>query len=171
MKKAIITAIAGILISASTVMAQHVGQVDAGAYMGEWQYAGNVVGYSPRSIWVDIWVHNLGYHKEVGILWTDNDWYTANWADAGYEFSYADGAEQWGVDIDPIGKFGWHRSGAHSWFELGGYGQTIGSNGKEIEYVVYYNDISNGNMYWDNNGGQNYRISVVNPGVNGYTQL
>lgn len=168
--KKIVMMVAALLIGAAVTKAQHVGLAGSGTWKSEWIYAGNVVGYSPRNIWVDIWVHNLGFNKEVGILWTDNDWYTANWAPAAYELTYADGAERWGMDIAPIGQFMWHRSGAHGWIEQGGYLQTISSNGKQIEYVVYYNDLSNGNMYWDNNGGQNYRLWVVNPGINGYTE-
>lgn len=156
-------------IASSAMAEQHVGNAGHGTWKSEWIYAGNVVGYSPRNIWVDIWVHNLGFHKEVGILWTDNDWYTANWSMADYEMTFADGAERWGIDIAPIGQFMWHRSSAHGWIELNGYTQTIGSNGKKIEYVIFYNDISNGRMYWDNNGGANFHLWVVQPGVNGYT--
>ncbi|HMO50698.1 MAG TPA: hypothetical protein PKE26_09765 [Kiritimatiellia bacterium] len=148
---------------------QRVGRVGDGTWKSEWEYGGNVVGWSPRNIWVDIWVHNLGFHKEVGIIWTDNNWYTATWSKGAYEFSFAEGSEQWGVDLMPVGKFQWHRSSAHGWVELNGYVQTIHSNGKVIEYVIYYKDISNGRMFWDNNGGANYRIWVVQPGVNGYT--
>jgi len=153
----------------SGAMAQHVGQIGAGTWKGEWEYAGNVVGYNARNLWVDIWVHNLGFHKEVGIVWTDNNWFTANWSKANYELSFADGAERWGVDLIPAGKFMWHRSGAHGWIEKNGYVQTIHSNGKAIEYVIYYNDLSNGMMYWDNNSGANYKVWVVQAGVNGYT--
>jgi len=155
---------------ASVVMGQqHVGRIGHGSWKGEWEQGGNVVGYNDRSIWVDIWVHNLGYQKEVGILWTDNNWYSSTWSKAGYELSYSDGTERWGIDIAPIGTFMWHRSGAHGWIELNGYLQTISSFGKSIEYVIYYKDVTSGLMYWDNNGGANYKIWVVQPGVNGYT--
>jgi len=155
---------------AAPLRAQHVGLAGHGTWKSDWIQGGNVVGYSPRNIWVDIWVHNLGFKKEVGILWTDNNWYSANWSKAKYELTYADGAERWGVDITPIGEFMWHRSSAHGWIELNGYTQTIGINGKQIEYVVYYNDISNGRMFWDNNGGQNFKLWVVKAGPNGYTE-
>jgi len=162
--------IAVLLAGTTTVsMAGHVGRVADGSWKSEWEYAGNVVGYNARNIWVDMWVHNLGFNKEVGILWTDNNWYSSTWSKAKYELTFADGAERWGVDVSPVGKFMWHRSSAHGWVELNNYIQTIGSNGKYIEYVIYFKDISNGMMYWDNNGGANYRLWVVQPGVNGYT--
>ncbi len=79
-----------------------------------------VVSYNDRNTWLDIWVHNLGFHKEVGMVWTDNGWQTANWSKATYELTWADGAERWGVDLIPIGQFMWHRSSAHGWVDLAG---------------------------------------------------
>jgi hypothetical protein len=172
MKNSIKKVVLGMILAslASGVFAQHVGRVADGTWKGEWEYAGNVVGYNARNFWVDAWVHNLGYNKEVGILWTDNNWFSSTWSKAKYELTFADGAERWGVDIMPAGKFMWHRSGAHGWIELSGYTQTISSNGKAIEYVIYYKDLNKGTMYWDNNGGANYKIWVVKPGINGYTE-
>ncbi len=169
MKKILIGLVLVSGLVSSAMAQQHVGRVGDGTWKGEWVQGGNVVGYNDRNIWVDIWVHNLGYSKEVGILWTDNGWYSSNWSKGKYELSYQDGAERWGVDLMPVGTFMWHRSGAHGWVELSKYVQTIGSNGKQIEYVIYYKDVSNGMMYWDNNGGANYKIWVVQPGANGYT--
>lgn len=155
---------------APVARAGHVGLAGDGTWKGPWVYSGNVVSYNDRNVWIDIWVHNLGYSKDVGIIWTDNGWYSANWTKGRYELTYADGAERWGVDLMPIGKFMWHRSGGHGWVELSGYTQTIGSNGKFIEYAIYYKDLQTGRMYWDNNNGLNYRIWVVNPGPNGYIE-
>jgi hypothetical protein len=146
---------AGSLHAAS---AQHVGKVADGYWKGDWPYSGNVVGYNDRNVWIDLWVHNLGFHKEVGIVWTDNDWADAHWTAASYEFSYTDGAEQWGVDLLPAGKFMWHRSSAHGWVELDGDVQIIRDEGRYIDYAIYYHDVATGAWYWDNNGGQNHRL-------------
>ena len=162
--------LAATLASGSAVKAANVGRVADGYWKGDWPYSGNVVGYNDLNVWIDLWVRNLGYAKDVGIIWTDNGWYSANWTKAKYEFTYSDGREQWGVDLLPAGKFMWHRSGAHGWVELNGYVQTIGTNGKYIDYAVYYRDPYTGNMYWDNNNGQNYRLWVVQSGPNGYIQ-
>ena len=159
-----------VALAAPAAMAQHVGRAGDGTWKGPWIYSGNVVSYNDRNVWIDAWVHNLGFNKDVGILWSDNGWYTANWTKCKYELTYSDGAERWGVDIAPIGQFMWHRSSAHGWVELNGYTQIIGSNGKYIEYAIYYLDKQTGRMYWDNNLGRNYRLWVVNPGPNGYIE-
>lgn len=169
MKKLFFSLVAAFTLASAAMAQQHVGQISAGSWKSEWIPGGNVAAWSPRNLWVDIWVHNLGFHKQVGILWTDNNWYTHNWSMASYEFSFKDGAECWGLDIAPIGEFQWHRGGAHAWVELTGYEQPIANNGKFIEYVIFYLDKSTGRMHWDNNGGTNYRVWVVQPGPNGYT--
>ena len=161
-----------VLVAAAVpaVQAQHVGRVADGTWKGPWVYSGNVVSYNDRNTWLDIWVHNLGYNKEVGMVWTDNGWQTANWTKGVYELTWADGAERWGVDLIPAGQFMWHRSSAHGWVDRAGNVQIIGSNGKAIEYAIYYLDKHTGRMYWDNNHGRNYSIWVVKSGPNGYVE-
>lgn len=162
--------VSGVMLVSQSALAQHVGRVADGYWKGDWPYSGNVVSYNDRNVWIDIWVHNLGYTKSVGIVWTDNGWAKVNWTSAKYELSYKDGAERWGVDLIPAGKFMWHRSGAHGWVENTGNIQTISNNGKYIEYAIYYQNPYTGTTYWDNNGGYNFRLWVVQPGPNGYIQ-
>ena len=145
------------------VWAQHVGLAGSGYWADPPVYQGNVINYNARHVWIDIWVHNLGYEKNVGIVWTDNNWATVNWADAQYEMTYADGAERWGVDLMPVGTFMWHRSGAHEWISLDDTSQYLGSAEKYIEFAVYYHDPYTGTMYWDNNDGWNH-WQLVAPG-------
>jgi len=169
MKKIIIMFIVAATWVATGARAQQpVGLAGAASWNGSWLPGGNVTGYNPRNIWIDIWVHNICFRKEVGIIWTDNSWYSFNWNKAAYELTYRDGVERWGVDLQPAGTFMWHRSGVHGWIENTGYTQTIGANGKFIEYVIYFIDLNKGNIYWDNNHGNNHRCWVVHPGVNGY---
>ena len=51
------------------------------------------------NFWVDIAVRNDAFHKQVGILWTDNGWASINTTWAQYENQLEDGYEQWGIDI------------------------------------------------------------------------
>lgn len=50
--------------------------------------------------WVDLAVRDDAYDKEVGILWTADDWATVHTASASYEADLGDGYERWGVDVD-----------------------------------------------------------------------
>ena len=120
---------------------------------------GNGFAYSMRNIWVDIRVQNLGYNKTVGIRWTDNNWYTWHDSLASYEHPLAGGYEQWGVDVTPVGKYDWRRYGIY-WVELTGYEQLIGTQGKTVQYAIFYKDHNN-IWHW---AGQNYSIQVVAPG-------
>jgi len=152
------------LVGSLSASYAQVGRLDDGKWNDDPVYQGNVVNYNDRHIWVDIQVENLGFDKVVGILWSDNGWYSANWAPAVYEYTFADGSEKWGVDVSPVGTFMWHRSSAHKWIELNGYEQAIGTDGKYIEYAIYYYDPYSGITYWDNNNGQDYAIWVKEPG-------
>lgn len=136
--------------------AAQVGLAESGYWADPPTYQGNVVNYNDRHVWIDIWVHNLGFEKQVGIVWTDNGWETANWADAQYELTYEDGAERWGVDLSPVGTFMWHRSGGHKWISLDDSEQYLGANPHYIEFAIYYYDPYTGVTYWDNNYGYNH---------------
>ena len=129
---------------------------DSGYWADPPVYQGNVLNFNDRHVWIDIWVHNLGFEKEVGVVWTDNGWLTANWEVAEYELTYSDGAERWGVDISPVGTFMWHRGGAHAWISNDGTETYLGSNEQYIEFAVYYYDPYTGQTYWDNNNGWNH---------------
>lgn len=56
------------------------------------------------SFWVDIAVRNDAFHKQVGVLWTNNGWATMQTAWAHHEEPLGDGWERWGVDV-VIGQF------------------------------------------------------------------
>ena len=150
------TAVIALLIGMAAPAFSQVGLVDSGYWANPSTYQGNVVNYNDRHAWIDIWVHNLGYEKEVGIVWTDNGWATANWSLAQYELTYDDGVELWGVDLSPVGTFMWHRSGGHKWISLDESEQYLGSIEHYIEFAIYYYNPYTGETYWDNNDGWNH---------------
>lgn len=150
-----------LMLAAGKQVSAQVGRVSDGVWRDPPEYQGNVINYNDRHFWVDIWVHNLGFKKEVGIIWSDNNWRTAHWADAKYELTYQDGAERWGLDVSPCGTFMWHRSGAHEWIELDDTRQPLGSNEKWIQYAIFYRNPYTGITYWDNNRGYNYWLLVA----------
>jgi len=87
------------------------------------------------NFWVDLKVRNDAFHKEVGILWTDNGWASVKTTMAVYEQPLEDGWEQWGVDV------------------------TVGTmasymNPREIEVAAFARMA--GAAYWD--PGNNYYI-------------
>jgi len=59
---------------------------------------------SEYNFWADIAVRNDAFHKQVGILWTNNGWATHQTAWAQYEEPLGDGWERWGVDVD-LGQY------------------------------------------------------------------
>ncbi len=124
-----------------------------------------------QNVWVDVEVLNLGYHKSVSILWTDNDWETFHEADAWYEGALDGDYERWGVDIETIGSLSkryygyfWQRT-----FDIP-TGEFLMSCGGEpnacesitVEYAIKYVDHATGETYWANNGGKNYQLVIDN---------
>lgn len=67
----------------------------ASGHSGEYVYHG----MSRQSFWVDLSVRGGSSSKEVGIVWSADDWATTNRALASYEGTLPDGREQWGVDV------------------------------------------------------------------------
>ena len=108
---------------------------------------------------MDIQVPNWSYHKTVGVVWTADGWKTWKFSYARYEYTRADGREQWGVDIVPAGVLGNSYIGPAAW-----NGQSLLGGGKaEIEYAIFYT-LPNGYTLWDNNGGWNHHILVASRG-------
>jgi hypothetical protein len=64
-------------------------------HSGEYVYHG----MTRESFWVDLYVRNDSATKEVGIVWSSDDWATHHVASAKYEGALRDGREQWGVDV------------------------------------------------------------------------
>jgi hypothetical protein len=49
--------------------------------------------------WVDLSVRNDAFHKQVGILWTADNWKTVHRADAHYDHPLDRGHERWSIDV------------------------------------------------------------------------
>jgi hypothetical protein len=88
-----------------------------------------------------ILVENLGFNKSVGIVYTTNGWDTVNTSYGTYV------GKAYNSDLDR--------------FKV----QTP-VTGQDVEFALFYE--VNGQTYWDNNGGSNYRVTiedgVINPG-------
>jgi hypothetical protein len=53
-------------------------------------------------IWLDIAVLDSGYDKEVGILWTADDWQSVHTTRASYEGELDESYDRWGVDVKVV---------------------------------------------------------------------
>lgn len=109
------------------------------------------------NLWVDFKIRNLGAPTSIGIVWTDDNWYTWQVQSAQFEGNLPDGSQQWGVDIMPTGGAYYHRSvGFIRWYTVNrpGYVDVSDTHKVYIQYALFYE--VNGQWYWDNNGGQNY---------------
>jgi hypothetical protein len=107
-----------------------------GAWVSSWYiYGYERIWVNNYSVWVDIKVENLAYHKNVGIVWTVNNWATNNVSYAEYEHGLDGNFEQWGID-------------------LGSWSDEYYS---ALEYAIFVE--MDGVTYWDNNNGENYLVS------------
>lgn len=112
--------------------------------------------WAEKGVWVDATVENLGYSKEVSILWTDDDWATSQYANLTYDYSLPNNYEVWGVDFAPLGRL--------DSYYIGGWQNYVTSRGRAggtsvtIKYAIRYK--VNGNTYWDSNNGNNYSLLV-----------
>jgi hypothetical protein len=73
-------------------------------------FANGITATYRNNLWLDFKVKNLGAPEAVGILWTWNNWADWRTATATKEADLANGFEQWGVDIQPVGDAYYHRS-------------------------------------------------------------
>lgn len=125
---------------------------------GSWNYA---TGTSPaywadKGVWIDATVENLGYTKEVSVLWTDDDWTTSQYANLTYDYSLPNNYEVWGVDFAPMGRLGSYYIG--SWHNYITNHTRAGGTSVTIKYAIRYK--VNGNTYWDSNNGNNYSLLI-----------
>jgi len=84
-----------------------------------------------------VYVKNLGYHKNIEIVYTTDNGATWNTASASYKTTFVNNPDKtdelWSAEFDvPAGT-------------------------TEVEYAVKYE--VNGQTYWDNNFGENYKTN------------
>lgn len=80
---------------------------------------------------IHIAVQNIAYQKEIGVIYTTDNWENCHKAIARYSWSMISGTEVWSVNLN-----------------LGGV--------SNVDYVLFYQ--VNGCEYWDNNFNRNYFI-------------
>nr|WP_246490804.1 carbohydrate-binding protein [Chitinivorax tropicus] len=99
------------------------------------QYHGSVV------------LKNLGYHKDVQVVYSTDHWQSQRVAYASYSPSYWASAYAHTTNPNPAG------------FEVWSYVLDVGA-ATAVEYAVRYQ--VNGQIYWDDNGGQNHQARLTN---------
>lgn len=83
-------------------------------------------------------VRNIAFNKEVDVTYSTDNWATTKVVKATYSYGpSASGIENWRFNVN-----------------------NLPAETTEIEYAVSYK--VNGNTYWDNNGGANYKIKINN---------
>ena len=126
---------------------------------GSWNVqTGTVPAYwAEKGFWVDATVQNLGYSKEVTLVWTDDNWTTSHESNLAYEQSLANNYEVWGIDFTPLGRLDSYYIG--SWKNYVTGVTRAGGTSVTIQYALRYK--VNGSTYWDSNNGNNYS-TVIN---------
>lgn len=102
-------------------------------------------GFTFTTSWVEgeIWVKNLSFNKRVGIRLSANGW--ATFDDTLATFSGTVATNQ-GISQVEIWKF--------KTAEL-----NLDTSTPDFAFAVFYVDEDNGAAFWDDNGGQNFRLS------------
>lgn len=139
----------------------HVQRLGHGTWISD-TFANGITATYRYNLWVDFKTRALGEPEAIGILWTDDQW--TNWSatTAVKEADLANGFQQWGADVAPVGDAYYHRSlGFIRWFPARAPDTYVSVSGSlTLEYAIFYK--VNGTWYWDNNGGQNYRVVIGN---------
>ena len=102
-------------------------------------------GFVFTTSWVEgeIYVKNLSFNKRVGIRLTTNGWAASRDTDAMFSGKavVAEGlsqVERWTFKTPEF---------------------NLDESTPDFQFAIYYNDIDNGQFFWDNNFGQNYTLS------------
>lgn len=93
-------------------------------------------------------VQNLAYNKDVEVVYTTDAWQTVKTAKLSYSPSQTVGPS--GESVPSPNAFG-----VELWTN---YGITLNGPVQNLEYVLVYR--VNGQEYWDNNFGQNYKAQI-----------
>jgi len=91
----------------------------------------------PGSFGVLLTLKNLAFDKVVRVVYTTDGWATVNEGFASYGFSLGPDLERWVFDAD------------------------VPADADEVEFAVEYQVL--GQSFWDNNGTDNYVVSLVRP--------
>lgn len=89
-------------------------------------------------------IRNLDYVKDINVVYTTDNWRTQNTIKANFERYYSYG---YSTVISP------NAQGIENWI----FSARLPNGVSEIEYAISYK--VNGQEYWDNNFGNNYKIT------------
>ncbi len=108
-----------------------------------YQYTGS----QSASLFIDVDVKNLNYKKDVEVVYTTDGWKTSNKAKLNFQSYFTVGPKQ--MLISP------NRFGVEKW----SVSINLPTSVQIVDYAIVYR--VNGQEYWDNNFGKNYRVTKV----------
>ena len=92
--------------------------------------------FNGTDLFLNIGVQNLSFSKTVGIVHTTDNWATIGTAFASFGSTMSSGLEAWALT-------------------------AVVGPAPEVQFAIFYQ--VSGTEFWDNNFGQNYRVSPSNP--------
>ncbi|MBQ1783183.1 MAG: hypothetical protein II007_06000 [Gammaproteobacteria bacterium] len=114
-----------------------------------YNYNGNT-GTVPGSFSVDVLLQNLGYGKEVKIHYSYDNWTNVHVANAVFQAnSYLGYSNVTYPNVNGVEYWSFYTNAA----------EAQNSAASEVQFTVSYK--VNGVTYWDNNFGQNYRVTIT----------
>lgn len=126
----------------------------AGRYLSEGVnvsvYNSNLYQYNlsqNASLFIDVDVKNLNYNKDVEVVYTTDGWKTSNKSKLSFQSYFAVGPKQMLVSPNSFGVEKWTAS------------INLPTSVQTVDYAIVYR--VNGQEYWDNNFGKNYRVTKV----------
>ncbi|MBW1294727.1 carbohydrate-binding protein [Aquimarina litoralis] len=99
-----------------------------------------------NSLNITVDVRNLAPNKEVGVVYTSDGWQTQDYLPLTYRQFWSNGPL---FTIQSPNNFGVERWQGFT---------SLDSSADEVEYAIVYR--VNGNEYWDNNYGNNYKVGI-----------
>jgi len=92
-------------------------------------------------------VRNLAVTKDIAVVYSTDNWATSKTASTTYSPNHWTGAYSSATNPNAAG------------FEAWAFSLHVGTTATQVDYAIRYT--VNGETFWDNNGGQNYRTTIV----------
>jgi len=127
---------------------------DSGAHLGAGINIHNLyhqpavrLGYSDAYVYGAAALRNLAVLKDVTIVYSTDNWVTTKSTTASYSPNHWAGAYSSAANPNADG------------IEVWPFSLNVGTGATQVDYAIRYT--VNGEVHWDNNGGQNFRSSLV----------
>lgn len=127
---------------------------DSGAHLGAGINVLNLyhqptvrLGVSDTSVYGAAALRNLAVLKDVTIVYSTDNWATTKSTTATYSPNHWAGAYSSAANPNADG------------IEVWPFSLNVGAGASQVDYAIRYT--VNGEVHWDNNGGQNYRSALV----------